>query len=317
MDFINTWRARVGLPLSLFLRALGIGRERYRDWCQRYGKVNEHNRLIPRDHELLPEEREKIIAFYQANSLEGYRRLTYMMIDADIVYVSPSTTYRVLLAAGLMRSKDTRPSKKGKGFKQPGAPHRHWHIDITYIKIKGVFHYLILVLDGYSRYIVGWGLREQMNERDVEIVLQQAHEAFPYARPRLISDNGSQFIAKEFKQFLTVVGMTHTTTSPYYPQSNGKLERCNKTIKDYLRTQYLADPEDGRRLSGEIIHYYNDERLHSAIGYVTPIDKLAGREQDIFAQREYKLQSARQARATRRFVERPKHSIASDAASAS
>jgi len=232
--------------------------------------------------------------------LEGYRRLTYLMIDADIVYVSPSTTYRVLLAAGLMHSKEVRPSKKGKGFKQPGAPHRHWHTDITYIKIKGIFYYLILVLDGYSRYLVAWGLREQMTERDVEIVVQQAHEAFPAARPRLISDNGSQFIAKEFKQFLVLVGMTQTTTSPYYPQSNGKLERCNKTIKDYLRTLYLADFADGCRLITEFVAYYNTERLHSAIGYVAPADKLAGRESAIFAQREQKLHAAREARRRKR-----------------
>jgi len=300
VDFINAWRPRTGLPLKLFLEALAIGRERYRDWCRRYGKVNEHNGWVVRDHEILAEEREQIIAFYEANSLEGYRRLTYMMIDADLVYVSPSTTYRVLLAAGLMRRKGPKKSKKGTGFKQPGTPHRHWHIDITYIKIKGIFYYLILVLDGYSRYIVGWDLRPQMTEQDVEIAVQKAREAFPAATPRLISDNGSQFIAKEFKQFLGLVGMTHTTTSPYYPQSNGKLERCNKTIKDYLRTSYLADFADGYRLIGEFIVYYNTERLHSAIGYVAPAVKLARREQAIFQEREAKLQAARAARQAQR-----------------
>jgi putative transposase len=222
------------------------------------------------------------------------------MIDADLVYVSPSTTYRVLLAAGLMHRKDPKKSKKGTGFKQPGTPHRHWHIDITYIKIKGIFYYLILVLDGYSRYIVGWDLRPQMTEQDVEIAVQKAREAFPAATPRLISDNGSQFIAKEFKHFLGLVGMTHTTTSPYYPQSNGKLERCNKTIKDYLRTNYLADFADGYRLIGEFIVYYNSERLHSAIGYVAPAAKLARREQAIFQEREAKLQAARAARQAQR-----------------
>jgi len=285
------------LALNVFLKALGIGRQRFAAWCQRYGKRNEHNRLVPRDHAILPDERDRILAFYEANSLEGYRRLTYLMIDADIVYVSASTTYRVLVAAGVMRRKDARPSKKGKGFAQPGTPHQHWHTDITYIKIKGVFHYLILVLDGYSRSIVAWGLRQQMTERDVEIVLQQAHEAFPTAKPRLISDNGSQFVSREFKHFLSIVGLTHTTTSPYYPESNGKLERCNKTIKAFLRTQYLADYEDGRRLTADFVAYYNAERLHSAIGYVAPADKLAGRESIIFASRERKLQAARQARA--------------------
>jgi transposase InsO family protein len=84
------------------------------------------------------------------------------MLDGDIVHVSPSTTYRVLVAAGVLTSKVKKPSKKGKGFHQPDAPHRHWHIDITYIKIKGVFYYLILVLDGYSRYVVAWDLRDRM-----------------------------------------------------------------------------------------------------------------------------------------------------------
>jgi transposase InsO family protein len=249
--------------------------------------------LILRDHQILPEERNKIIAFYEANNLEGYRRVTYMMMDADIVYVSPSTTYRVLLSAGLMRKKEERKSKKGTGFKQPGSAHSQWHIDITYIKIKGMFYYLILVLDGYSRYIVGWSLRKQMTEQDVEIALQKARENFPGVKPRIISDNGSQFISKEFKQFIVQVGMSHTTTSPYYPQSNGKLERCNRTIKEYLQTMYIVDFEDGCRLIGEFVNYYNEIRLHSAIGYIAPKVKLTGQQQSVFLQREDKLQAAR------------------------
>lgn len=144
-----------------------------------------------------------------------------------------------------------------------------------------------------------------MTEADVEIVIQKGAEAFPNAKPRIISDNGSQFIAKEFKVFMAIVGMTHTTTSPYYPQSNGKLERCNKTIKEFLRTRYLADVEDGKRLVAEFISYYNDERLHSAIGYITPKDKLTGNEQRIFAEREAKLEQARALRKARRQEERP------------
>lgn len=159
------------------------------------------------------------------------------------------------------------------------------------------------MLDGYSRYIVAWDLRERMTEADVELVIQKGKEAFPEATPRVISDNGSQFIAKEFKVFMTLLGMTHTTTSPYYPQSNGKLERCNKTIKEFLRTMYIADYDDGKRLVAEFITYYTNERLHSAIGYVTPKDKLAGNDQRIFAQREAKLEQARALRKARRHEE--------------
>ena len=222
VDFIKKWSERSGLPLGLFLKALSISRETYSNWRKRYGQLNEHNGSISRDHQLLEEERDKIINYNKNYSMEGYRRLTYLMIDEDVVYVSPSTTYRVLVAAGLIRTKKTKPSKKGKGFNQPGSVHRHWHIDITHIKIKGIFYYLMLVLDGYSRYIVGWDLRHQMTEQDVEIALQKAHEHFPGVTPRVISDNGSQFISKEFKHFIGQVGMTHTLISPYYPQSNGE-----------------------------------------------------------------------------------------------
>jgi transposase InsO family protein len=288
------------LPIQIFLKGLGIGRERYRSWCKRYGKENEHNVWIPRDHWILPEEREKIITFYGENGLEGYRRLTYIMMDDDIVYVSPSTTYRVLLSAGLIRASDNKKSKKGTGFKQPQSAHSQWHTDITYIKIKGLFYYLILVLDGYSRYMVSWVLRERMSEQDVQIAIQKAHERFPDVKPRIISDNGSQYISKEFKQLITLIGMTHTTTSPYYPQSNGKLERCNKTIKDYLKTMYIADYKDGCRIMGEFIDHYNNQRLHSAIGYITPHDKLFGQASKIQKRREEKLQKARSERKTRR-----------------
>jgi len=270
-----------------------VGRERYRQWQERYGRENEHNRFIPRDTQLLPQERQKIIEFYKNNSLEGYRRLTYMMIDTDLVCVAPTTTYRVLIDAGLLKSRHKKPSKKGRGFHQPDAPHCHWHIDITYIKIKGIYYYLILVLDGYSRFIVAWDLRERMTEADVEIVVQKGKELFPEARPRLISDNGSQFVAKEFKIFMTHVGMTHTTTSPYYPQSNGKLERCNKTIKAFLRTMFIADFKDGLRLVDNFIHYYNTVRLHSSIVYVAPSHRLSGDDKHILLRREQKLEEAR------------------------
>lgn len=161
-----------------------------------------------------------------------------------------------------------------------------------YLKIKGVFYYLTLVLDGFSRYIVGWSLRESMTEMDVEITVQQAREAFPDAKPRIISDRGSQFSSRDFREFMRLVGLTHTMTSPYYPQSNGKLERCNKTIKTYLRTAYLANVEEAKKLIGEFVNYYNTVRLNSAIGYVAPADKLAGADVEIHAARDLGLKAA-------------------------
>ncbi|TLM99010.1 DDE-type integrase/transposase/recombinase, partial [bacterium] len=196
---------------------MGIGRAKFYDWRRRFGRLNEHNAWVPRDQWLEPWEKEAIVAFHNEHPLEGYRRLTYMMMDGDVVAASPSSVYRVLKHAGLLQKWNRTPSKKGQGFAQPDRPHAHWHTDISYINICGTFYYLCSVLDGYSRFIVHWEIRERMTERDVEIILQRAREKFPNEHPRVISDNGPQFIAREFKEFIRLAGMTHVRTSPFHP----------------------------------------------------------------------------------------------------
>ena len=124
----------------------------------------------------------------------------------------------------------SKPSRKGTGFEQPLQPHQHWHIDVSYINLCGTFYYLCSILDGFSRFLVHWDLRESMREADVEVILQRAKEKYPEAKPRIISDNGPQFIARDFKELICISGMTHVRTSPYYPQSNGKIERWHKSL---------------------------------------------------------------------------------------
>jgi len=224
-----------------------------------------------------------------------------MMLDDDVVAVSPSSVYRVLKQAGRLDRKWRKPSKKGTGFVQPLAAHDHWHVDVSYVNLGGTFYYLCSVLDGYSRFIVHWELRESMTERDVETIVQRAKEKFPEAKPRIISDNGPQFIAKDFKEFIRLSGMTHVRTSPYYPQSNGKLERWHKSLKvECVRPACPADTDEARRLIASYVTHYNEVRLHSALGYVTPADKLAGLEPAIFAERDRKLEAARAQRADAR-----------------
>lgn len=224
-----------------------------------------------------------------------------MMLDNDIVAVSPSSTYRVLSGAGLLKRWNKKKSKKGDGFRQPLSTHEHWHIDVSYINICGTFYYLCSILDGCSRYIVHWELRETMTEQDIEIVLQRAREQFPEAKPRIISDNGPQFVAKDFKEYIRIAGMTHVRTSPYYPQSNGKIERWHGTLKqECIRPGVLLNLDDARRVVGNYIHHYNHIRLNSAIGYLAPIDKLNGRAEKILKERDMKLEMARQARKEKR-----------------
>jgi putative transposase len=260
---------------------------------------------VPRDHWLTDDEWERICAFARANPLEGYRRLTFMMLDADVVACSPSSVYRVLKTRGLLAGATPNITKKGTGFVQPLQPHEHWHIDVSYLNIAGTFYFLRSILDGCSRFIVHWEIREKMEESDVETILQRAREKFPDAKPRIISDNGPQFIAKDFKEFIRIAGMTHVKTSPYYPQSNGKIERWHKTLKgDCIRIKVPLSLDDARRLVTEFTDHYNNARLHSAIGYVTPKDKLEGRDKAIFDERDRKLAEARERRKQLRQAQR-------------
>jgi hypothetical protein len=140
-----------------------------------------------------------------------------------------------------------------------------------------------------------------MLEQDVEIIVQRAREKYPDARPRIISDNGPQFIARDFKEFIRLAGMTHVRTSPFYPQSNGKLERYHKTIKaECIRPKVALSLEDAISQIDGYVRHYNENRLHSAIGYIAPMDKLEGRDIQIFKERDQKLDAARAARKQKR-----------------
>jgi putative transposase len=190
-------------------------------------------------------EKEAIIGFHLKNPLEGYRRLTFMMLDHDVVAVSPARVWRMLKQAGLLSRWKAKSSRKGIGFEQAAGN--------------------------------------------------------PEARPRIISDNGPQFIARDFKEFIRISGMTHVRTSPFYPQSNGKIERWHKSLKrECIRPLTPLTLDDARRLIQIYVDHYNTVLLHSAIGYVTPQDRLAGRQAEIHAARDRKLEQARSQRQLRR-----------------
>jgi putative transposase len=295
--FTQYWSTRAGIPVVRLLHWIGIPSSKYYNWRERQGQPNKHNGKIPRAHWLQEWEKQAILSYHHEHPDAGYRRLCYMLIDADVVAASPSSVYRVLKEAGELSREVPAPSSKGQGFAQPSEPHQHWHIDISYLNICGTFYYLCSILDGYSRYIVHWEIRERMTEVDVETILQRALEAFPEATPRIISDNGPQFVARDFKAFVRFCGMTHVRTSPYYPQSNGKIERWYKTLKqDCIRPRTPLSLMDARRIVKTFVNEYNEIRLHSAIGYVTPQDRLQGRDKHIWADRKRKLAAARRAR---------------------
>jgi len=307
VDYVRYWAHRTGILVGRLLASLGIPSSKYYDWCKRRGRDNRHNGQIPRAHWLLDGEKAAIRAYQQEHPEEGYRRLAYMMLDANVAAASPSSVYRVLKDADQLRRNRNCSSPRGRGFVQPVAPHEHWHMDISYLNICGTFYYLCSILDGYSRTIVHCEVRESMTQADVETILQRAHELFPAARPRIISDNGPQFVARDFKAFIRLCGMTHVRTSPFYPQSNGKIESWHKTVKrECIRPRTPLNLEDARHIVATYVHHYTDQRLHAGIGYVTPRDRLEGSDRVIWEERYRKLAEAR---VTRRRARRAKATV--------
>lgn len=299
MDYVEQMSRRSGITQQQLVQWLGISRSKFYEWVLRRGRANAHNGPVPRGHWLLPRERQAIEEYCRGRvGIEGYRRLTYMMLDEDVAAVSPATTYRVLSEAGLLRRWNTPGANaKGTGFTQPTAPHQHWHTDICYVNILGTVYFLIVVLDGYSRFILHHELRASMTTHDVEVAMQCAREKYPHAHPRLITDNGAQFVSRDFQAYLRLAQLTHVRTSVAYPQSNGKLERVNRTIKtEHIRRSSYISLDDARAQIARYIEHYNERRLHSALYYLSPRDVLEGRTTQRLAQRQAKLDAARAAR---------------------
>ncbi|MEW6137763.1 MAG: transposase [Thermodesulfobacteriota bacterium] len=141
MDFVNRWSDLTEIAVVWFVLWLGISRSKFYNGRAHYGMLNEHNGSIPRDFWLEDWEKKAIIRFYHEHPLEGYRRLTFMMLDRDVVAVSPATVWRLLAREDLLCPWKPTPSKKGAVFQQSLRPHQHWHMDVSYINTTGEFYY--------------------------------------------------------------------------------------------------------------------------------------------------------------------------------
>ena len=176
VDYVARWSQRTEIPVQRFVAWLGVAASKFSDWRDRYGLADGHNkRRSPVTGGLEGTgRREPSGDCHAGHPLEGYRRLAFMMLDADVVAVSPSSVYRVLRDAGLMKAHNSKPSLKGTGFQQPLRPHQHWHVDVSYINVAGTFFYRCILSDGCSRFLVHWEILESMTEADVETIIQRA-----------------------------------------------------------------------------------------------------------------------------------------------
>ena len=300
---MRSLKERAEFPIRKSLAVLDLPARTYHRWVSLEGKKPRPEGVLPKGHWILPEEREKIVAFKRQHPTVGGVRLAFMMLDQGVVAVSPSTVFRVLREAGLS-SRWTLPERRKasrQGFYQPKRPHEQWHTDIAYINLRGTHYFFISVLDGYSRSIVFWDLRMSMTTADVELVIQRALETLPksVAKPRIISDNGPQYLSTEFRSYLRDQEVVHSRIRVGHPQSNGKMERFHKTLKsECVRTQALGGFEEAKKIIKAYVYEYNHERLHSALNYLTPADYLKGEEhiKQRLEERKTTLEQARQDR---------------------
>ena len=291
---ITRYEAKTGLPVKDLLQYAGIPQRTWREWQLRRGIQTKHNNNVPRTYHLTPEEVMSIVGYCTGNALKGYRVQCWEMVDKNVAFVSCSSVYNVIKRHNLGKKWAEAVEMKKVGFEQPKKAHEQWHIDFSYIKVAGAFYYFLGILDGYSRRMLAWMLCQNMEGINAEILVAQAKELYPAAvKPRIISDNGSQFISKDFQELLSLLEYEHTLTSANHPQSNGKLERFNRTFKsEHVRRTAYVNYEDACIRMANWIAYYNSERLHSAIWYLTPDDVFYSRTADRLAERKEKLHTA-------------------------
>ena len=250
LALVTRTQQRTGWTLRRILKHLGLAKARYRDWVKRAAR----DALADRPPAawgvdgILPAEREAVKAYAVAHPRDGYRRLTWQMVDADVAYLSPSSVYRVLRDADrLYRWK--RSASVGAVPAKPTRPHQRWHTDLMYLRIADQWYFLVSVIDAYSRYIVHWELLRTMTAGDVQLVIQEALERTG-ARPQVVTDNGSQFTAAEFKALVRRFAFAHIRIRTYHPESNGVIERFHRSTREALGEAELRNLGQAREWIG-------------------------------------------------------------------
>lgn len=294
---------RTGYPLNRILEWFGIRRSVYYDWirCRQEALLGPPATPIPvvRINEITPEEEQKVVEYRKEHPDVGYRKLTWMMVDEDAAFLSESSVYNILSAYGMLYGW-ARPDSEGaeKEYRhKPKYPHHHWHTDIAYIKIRNVFYFLIMLLDGFSRFLLDWELMTDMTGPSVELFIQRAKEKYPHAHPMLIHDNGSQFISHDFKRLVTRLEIQSVPTRRNHPETNGKIERMNKTVKsEAIRPNSPFSHAEAEEILNEYGYQYNYQRLHAGINYLRPADMFFERGNKVLRERNQKILLGRELR---------------------
>lgn len=292
---IARFQLRTDLKLESILEMFGIKKSTFYDWQNVSTDPIEKKPLVSAAS-VRPDEVAAVLAYRDLHPDIGYRKFTWQMVDENIAFLSESKVYEILAEhnrlQGWNRVDNGETAKEYRH--KPKHVHYHWHTDIAYIKVGGIFYFLIMMLDGYSRYLLDWELMTDMLGGSVENFVQRVKDKYPYAKPRLINDNGSQFISHDFKRLLQKLEIQQIFTRRNHPQTNGKIERMNGSVKqEALRPGQPADYQEAWEILNKYSYEYNHQRLHAGINYLRPADMFFGRGNLVLNERREKIKNAR------------------------
>lgn len=277
---------------------LGMPRSTYYRW--RHGNPGENKRQRPWNH-ITPNEERRILAVAREFPDLSSRQLSVWITDNQGFSVSESTVYRILRREGLVKRQEMQLQAAKEYHTKTTGPHQMWATDASYFKVAGWgYYYLVTVMDDYSRFILGWKLQKDMSANSLIEVVQEAVDATGMTdvpiedRTRLLSDNGSGYVSRAFRDYLSLVGIKHILSAPYHPQTNGKVERYQQSLKQVVNQLPYEMPSQLEKAIADFVEYYNYRRYHKALGDVTPADVLYGRREDILERRkEVRIQTSK------------------------
>lgn len=298
MNDLKLQKKRSGYAIRRLLRMYGIAPATYYNWFEDKNQIKDTRVKRSKNYtKLLPEEIEAVVNFRHDNSDDGYRKLTWMMVDRNIAYIAEITVYRLLKSLNMLFMGKSSEKADAEYKNKPLYVHHHWHTDIAYIKIRGIFYYLIMMLDGYSRFLLNWELMTDMTELSVSLFVQQTRERYPEGKPLLIMDNGTQFVSRDFKKLLSEIDLKPVHSRRYHPQTNGKIERMNGTVKtEAIKKNCPVSYKEACGILNDYQYIYNYQRLHAGIKYVRPSDVFFDRDKEVLNDRKRKIVLARQER---------------------
>ncbi len=288
------------------LSTLGVSPSSYYRWLREQAWARALPAGPPRPfqpYEALPEEIAAVKKYALKHAGIRHRELAWRMVDEDVAYLSPSTVYRILKREDLVCPWKRRKKRRRKEEEKPQRPNEIWATDLKYVAVGERNYYLISFLDEFSRYIVHHELLRSMDGHSVSLAAQAALETLPRDRtgrlldtPVIRSDNGSAYISREFGGVLDEHGLSHRRIKPHCPEENGLIERAQRTFGEALDGMELTDYLQAERVIGKMIRWYNAERLHSALGFLRPVDYYCGQPEVLHEERRRKLAQARHRR---------------------